>query len=224
MNREKNYYDPTENEDYLTKLESIKMKRFYGKHLSQCAADTAVMGNQGTYGNMQFAPLQQSVFYQTTRNGFGTSLDSRKQPHLLLSMAQPRATTPANEPKELYKGSFRRGLSVNPPRGTELKKAENDRKYKELTSMNATLLAKLSDLQGRLKHDNEGLEDIRRRASAHASAFKAIAQKHMGSEAKVRRMFHVPKEDSLFGEDELANARGKLNDLSAAIKAQREKR
>lgn len=46
----------------------------------------------------------------------------------------------------------------------------------------------------------------------------------MGSEAKVRRMFQVPKEDSLFGEDELKNARGRLNEMSAAIQAQRSKR
>ena len=45
MAREKHYYDPQANEDYLTKLESIKMKRFYGKHLSQCSANTGVAGN-----------------------------------------------------------------------------------------------------------------------------------------------------------------------------------
>lgn len=81
-----------------------------------------------------------------------------KEPHLLLSMQQPRATTPAAASKDLYKGSFRRGTSVNPPNGTTLKKADNDRRYKELTSANAALSAKLSDLQGRLKNDNQGLD------------------------------------------------------------------
>ena len=37
-------------------------------------------------------------------------------------------------------------------------------------------------------------------------------------------MFHVPKEDELFGEDELKNARGRLNEMSEAIQAQRSKR
>lgn len=46
----------------------------------------------------------------------------------------------------------------------------------------------------------------------------------MASEAKARRMFHVPKEDSLFGEHELKDAKGRLNDLSAAIQAERSKR
>ena len=64
---------------------------------------------------------------------------------------------------------------MNPPNGTTLKKVDNDRRYKELTSANATLVAKLSDLQGRLKNDNVGLEHIRRRADAHASVFKCIS-------------------------------------------------
>ena len=128
------------------------------------------------YGTMQFAPLQQSTFFQTARNGFaGKSVGAAKDPHLLLSMHQPRATTPAAASQELYRGSFRRGESVNPPNGTTLKKVDNDRRYKELTSANATLVAKLSDLQGRLKNDNVGLEHIRRRADAHASVFKCIS-------------------------------------------------
>ena len=33
MKNDKKYYDPYENENYLKQMETIKMKKFYGKHL-----------------------------------------------------------------------------------------------------------------------------------------------------------------------------------------------
>lgn len=34
LKNDKTYYDPFENETYLKEMEAIKMKKFYGKHLT----------------------------------------------------------------------------------------------------------------------------------------------------------------------------------------------
>ena len=62
------YYDPHENEQYLDKMESIKMKRFYGKHLTQYMPDNEPMAEAGIYKTARFAPLAVTGF--TNKEGW----------------------------------------------------------------------------------------------------------------------------------------------------------
>ena len=45
----------------------------------------------------------------------------------------------------------------------------------------------------------------------------------MGSDQKMKKMYACPKEDSVFGGN-MDNVKGKLNDLRATIKEERQKR
>jgi len=50
MKNDKIYYDPNENENYLNNLTLIKMKKFYGKHLTKYMKDTVPLSQQsGVY-------------------------------------------------------------------------------------------------------------------------------------------------------------------------------
>jgi hypothetical protein len=66
LKNNKQYYDVNENEQYLNNLSLIKMKKFYGKHLSKYMQDTVPIANQGgIYEKPSFAPLQVTGFYST---------------------------------------------------------------------------------------------------------------------------------------------------------------
>ena len=62
MRNEKMYYDPHENEQYLDKMETIKMKRFFGKHLTQYMPNNEPMAEAGIYKTARFAPLAVTGF------------------------------------------------------------------------------------------------------------------------------------------------------------------
>lgn len=55
--KDKVYYDPFENENYLKSMEAIKMKKFYGKHLNQCMPNVEGEADDGVYRKTRFAPL-----------------------------------------------------------------------------------------------------------------------------------------------------------------------
>ena len=58
MSNDTKYYDLGKTESYLTGMEEIKMKRFYGKHLNKYTGDLqpeCTMGESGVAGT--YAPL-----------------------------------------------------------------------------------------------------------------------------------------------------------------------
>ena len=62
MAKDKIYYDPYENENYLKEMESIKMKRFYGKHLNQYMPSVDAEADDGVFRKTRFAPLAVTGF------------------------------------------------------------------------------------------------------------------------------------------------------------------
>ena len=63
MSNDTKYYDLSKTEAYLTGMEDIKMKRFYGKHLDKYTGDLqpgCTMGETGVGG--KFAPLAMTGF------------------------------------------------------------------------------------------------------------------------------------------------------------------
>ena len=63
MSNDEKYYDLDKTEDYLTKMEDMKMKRFYGKHLDKYTGDLqpeCTLGETGVGG--RFAPLNMTGF------------------------------------------------------------------------------------------------------------------------------------------------------------------
>ena len=62
MRNDKTYYDPYENENYLVDMESIKMKKFYGKHLNQYMTHVDPEANDGVFRTTRFAPLAVTGF------------------------------------------------------------------------------------------------------------------------------------------------------------------
>ena len=57
MAKDKTYYDPFENENYLKEMETIKMKKFYGKHLTQYMTNLEPEADDGVFRKTRFAPL-----------------------------------------------------------------------------------------------------------------------------------------------------------------------
>ena len=62
MSKDKVYYDPFENEQYLKEMEAIKMKKFYGKHLTQYMTAVEPEANDGVFRKTRFAPLAVTGF------------------------------------------------------------------------------------------------------------------------------------------------------------------
>ena len=62
-------YDLNNNEAYLTKMNEIKMKTFYGKHPMKYTGETQPDAPIGTYG--VFAKLKDTNF-RKTQDGWGT--------------------------------------------------------------------------------------------------------------------------------------------------------
>lgn len=54
---DKIYYDPFENETYLKEMENRKMKKFYGKHLTQYMTNIDPEADDGVFRKTRFAPL-----------------------------------------------------------------------------------------------------------------------------------------------------------------------
>ena len=64
MNKDKQYYDLHGNEEYINRLDEIKMKRFYGRHPSQYMTKREnVLARDGIYGNTKFASLAVTGFH-----------------------------------------------------------------------------------------------------------------------------------------------------------------
>ena len=57
MAKDKTYYDPFENENYRKEMETIKMKKFYGKHLTQYMTNLEPEADDGVFRKTRFAPL-----------------------------------------------------------------------------------------------------------------------------------------------------------------------
>ena len=55
--KDKTYYDPFENENYLKEMDNIKMKKFYGKHLTQYMTNVEPEADDGVFRKTRFAPL-----------------------------------------------------------------------------------------------------------------------------------------------------------------------
>ena len=76
MSHDEKYYDLNKTEDYLKKQETIKMKRFYGKHLDKYTGNLqpeTTMGETGVFG--KYAPLSMTGF--TDQPDWKTKTQSR---------------------------------------------------------------------------------------------------------------------------------------------------
>ena len=84
INDEK-YYDLDRNERYLTKLEDIRMKRFYGKHLHKYMGDTRPeLTNHETGVGGTFGPLTTTNFFNKHQRSISTNPTARHNKDALL--------------------------------------------------------------------------------------------------------------------------------------------
>jgi len=132
MSNDKTYYDPFENENYLRDMETIKMKKFYGKHLNQYMTAVEPEADDGVFRKTRFAPLAVT--------GFSNKSDWPRQD-------LRRGGSMVIENREFGKNK-RRDKSANED-------------IMRLTNENFKLTQKLNKLQEKLNSNNLNLEDVK---------------------------------------------------------------
>ena len=72
----RSYYDSDFNNEYISKIQAIKMKKFYSRHLPQYMGETQPLApSLDTRGNGNFAPLSSTGFISTRPNKFDASTE-----------------------------------------------------------------------------------------------------------------------------------------------------
>jgi len=219
LKKDKVYYDPFENENYLKEMEAIKMKKFYGKHLNQYMTNVDGEADDGVFRKTRFAPLAVTGF--NTTNGWASN-------------SVRRSGSMVVEQRKFGASGKNRDKSVNDD-------------VMRLTNENFKLTSKLNELQDKLKSNNMNLEDVA--SVAPTSVFKRIAQRALEPEKKIKLMYGQPcdvkptgfvdasfkdkKHDewaeskmkkAMLEQGQISTAKHQLEQLSNQIEAEKQKR